>query len=294
LRMGQVLDALNEALGPHLFPDKADGSDPRACPTCGDGRLSLKAGRYGAFIGCSNYPECRFTRPIGVAGDEEGGASGDRELGIDPTSGNAIWLKAGRFGPYVEELATPPKRASLPKDWPPSSVDLDRALRLLRLPRDVGIHPDAGGMIVAGIGRYGPYVQHNGVYASLAGGDEVFDVGLNRAVAVLAEKAAGGGRKGRASGALRELGAHPATGEPVRLMSGRYGPYVKHGETNANLPRGADPESLTLDEAVALVAAREGVAPKRKARSAASRAASKTAKPRAAKPKAKAKPKARK
>ena len=264
LRMGQVLEALNEALGSHLFPDKGDGTDPRACPSCGDGRLSLKAGRYGAFIGCSNYPECRFTRQIGVS-EEAAAESGDRELGVDPETGNAIWLKAGRFGPYVEELSSPAKRASLPKDWPPAVVDLERALRLLRLPRVVGVHPD-GGDILAGVGRYGPYVQHNGVYANLPTADEVFDVGVNRAVTVLAEKAAGGSRGGRSSEALRDLGAHPKTGEPVRVLSGRFGPYVKHGAVNANLPRGADPQTVTLDEAVALLAAREGAPAKSKRR----------------------------
>ena len=302
LRMGQVLEALNEALGPHLFPDKGDGADPRLCPTCGTGRLSLKSGRYGAFIGCSNYPECRMTRPLGAAGDDQNGEGGDRQLGVDPATGNAIWLKNGRFGPYVEEVATPAKRASLPKDWPPATVDLDRALRLLRLPREVGEHPESGGMILAGIGRYGPYVQHNGVYANLPTADEVFDVGINRAVAVLAEKAAGGGGRSREGGASRELGAHPVTGEPVRLLAGRFGPYVRHGSTNANLPRGADQESLTLDEAVALITAREGMSPKskRKPRAAASGAkarapAKATARPAAAKAKAKpkAKPKAK-
>jgi DNA topoisomerase I len=264
LRMGQVLEALNEVLGPHLFPAKADGADPRACPTCGTGRLSLKAGKYGAFIGCSNYPECRFTRPIGGASDEEAESSADRQLGVDPATGHAIWLKAGRFGPYVEEIADPPKRASLPKDWPLAGLDLDRALRLLRLPREVGPHPDDGAMILAGVGRYGPYVLHNGVYANLASADEVFDLGLNRAVTVLAERAEGRGRSPRAAGALRELGAHPVSGEPVKVMAGRYGPYVKHGATNANLPRGADPQTVTLDEAVALISAREGAEPKAK------------------------------
>ncbi|HEY7852202.1 MAG TPA: topoisomerase C-terminal repeat-containing protein, partial [Caulobacteraceae bacterium] len=264
LRMGQVLEALNVALGPHLFPDKGDGTDPRLCPTCGTGRLSLKSGRYGAFIGCSNYPECRMTRPLGAAGDEQNGETGDRQLGVDPATGHPIWFKTGRFGPYVEETADPAKRASLPKDWPPATIDLDRALRLLRLPREVGAHPEGGGMILAGIGRYGPYVQHNGVYANLPTADEVFDLGINRAVTVLAEKAAGGGRRSRDAGASRELGAHPVTGEPVRLLAGRFGPYVRHGSTNANLPRGADPEALTLDEAVALIAAREGMEPKSK------------------------------
>jgi len=259
LRVTHVLDALNESLGPHIFPDKGDGTDPRACHVCGTGRLSLKTGKYGAFIGCSNYPECRFTRPIAAPDGEEAAESGDRELGVDPETGRAIWLKIGRFGPYVEESGgEKPKRASLPKGWPPAAVDLEKALRLLKLPREVGIHPDEGGMVLAGIGRYGPYVQHNGTYANLENADEVFDVGLNRAVAVLAEKRAGGARGGRApAGALKELGAHPADGKPVRILSGRFGPYVKHGDTNANVPKGADPQGMTLEEAVVLLAERE-------------------------------------
>jgi len=267
LRMGQVLEALNEALGPHMFPARADGSDPRACPTCGIGRLSLKTGRFGAFIGCSNYPECRHTRPIAASSGEDSPEGGDRELGIDPASGRTIWLKAGRFGPYVQEDAEPPKRASLPKDWPPAAVDLDKALRLLRLPREVGLHPEDGAPIAAGIGRYGPYVQHKGAYANLSSTDEVFEVGLNRAVAALAEKRASGGRGPSSGGAaLRDLGEHPRTGKPVRVLAGRYGPYIKHEATNANLPKGADPQGLTLDEAVVLLAAREGAPGKKGAR----------------------------
>ncbi len=260
LRTTAVLDALNESLGPHIFPDKGDGSDPRLCPTCGVGRLSLKTGRYGAFIGCSNYPECRHTRPIAATEGEAAAGGGDRELGIDPETGNAVWLKAGRFGPYVETTgADKPKRASLPKGWPPEVMDLEKALRLLHLPREVGAHPEDGKMILAGIGRYGPYVQHSGTYANLPTADEVFDVGLNRAVAVLAEKRAGGGRPQRgAAAALKELGAHPADGQPVRILSGRYGPYIKHGAVNANVPKGSDPAELTMDEAVSLLAAREG------------------------------------
>ncbi len=264
LRMGQVIEALNEALGPHIFPDKGDGADPRACPTCGNGRLSLKTGRYGAFIGCSNYPECRYTRPIAQDNGEDGGeAASDRELGIDPSTGHTIWLKAGRFGPYVEEQGgDKPKRASLPKDWPSAAIDLDKAIRLLRLPRDVGKHPDDGKPIVAGVGRYGPYVAHDGTYANLPTADEVFEVGLNRAVAVLAEKRAGGKRPGRGDAtALKELGAHPVDGEPIRVLAGRYGPYIKHGATNANVPKGADPAALSLDEAVKLLAEREAKGP---------------------------------
>jgi DNA topoisomerase-1 len=260
LRTTQVLDALNESLGPHIFPDKGDGTDPRGCPTCGTGRLSLKTGKYGAFIGCSNYPECRYTRPIAQPDGDAPAEGGDRELGVDPESGQPVWLKAGRFGPYVEMAGgEKPKRASLPKGWPPATVDLEKALRLLRLPREVGVHPDDGAPILAGIGRYGPYVQHGGTYANIENADEVFDIGLNRAVTVLAEKRAGGSRPGRAvASALNELGAHPVDGQPVRVLSGRYGPYIKHGATNANVPKGADPASLTMDEAVAMLAAREG------------------------------------
>jgi DNA topoisomerase-1 len=259
LRVTHVLDALNESLGPHIFPDKGDGTDPRACHVCGTGRLSLKTGKYGAFIGCSNYPECRFTRPIAQPEGEDAAESGDRELGIDPETGKAVWLKVGRFGPYVEEATDDkPKRASLPKGWPPASVDLEKALRLLRLPREVGEHPDEGGMILAGIGRYGPYVQHNGTYANLDNPDEVFDVGINRAVTVLAEKRAGGARGGRGQAtALKELGVHPADAKPVRILSGRFGPYIKHGDTNANVPKGADPQEMTLEEALVLLAERE-------------------------------------
>jgi DNA topoisomerase-1 len=260
LRTGQVLEALNEALGAHIFPDKGDGTDPRTCPTCGDGRLSLKAGRYGAFVGCSNYPECRYTRPIVASQGEDGGAVGDRELGVDPVTGQSVWLKVGRFGPYVEAASDPPKRASLPKDWPPAAMDIDKALRLLRLPREVGPHPEDGAMILAGIGRYGPYVQHGGAYANLPTAEEVFEVGLNRAVAVLAEKKAGGGRAG-ASTTLRELGEHPKTGKAVRILAGRYGAYLKHEDVNATLPKGADPAEVTMDQAVVLLEARAAAAP---------------------------------
>ena len=262
LRTTNVLDALNEALGPHIFPDRGDGSDPRLCQTCGTGRLSLKTGKFGAFIGCSNYPECRYTRPLAQPDGEEAAADGgDRELGQNPANGHPVWLRNGRFGHYVEEVGggDKPKRSSLPKSWPPAGVDLEKALRLLTLPREVGAHPEDGGMILAGLGRYGPYVQHDKTYASLETIDEVFEIGLNRAVTLLAEKRAGAGsRPGRGqAAALAELGAHPADGAPVRILAGRFGPYIKHGDTNANVPRGTDPQNVTLEQAVALLAERE-------------------------------------
>jgi DNA topoisomerase-1 len=274
IRTTQVLDALNDALGPHIFPDKGDGHDPRECPTCHAGRLSLKTSRFGAFIGCSNYPECRYTRKIATGGDDENAEAGDRQLGEDPKTSQAVWLKVGRFGPYVEMgEAKEAKRASLPKGWTPQAMDIDKALRLLSLPREVGPHPEDGGMILAGIGRYGPYVQHNGTYANLESADEAFEVGLNRAVTVLAEKRAGGAGRGRTQAeALKELGNHPEDGQPVRVLSGRFGPYIKHGATNANVPRGMDPAELTLEAAVPLLAERVakggGTKPVRKAKAA--------------------------
>jgi DNA topoisomerase-1 len=273
LRVSQVLDALNDALGPVIFPPRPDGTDPRVCPTCGTGRLSLKTSRYGAFIGCSNYPECRYTRPIAAPEGEEGeAAGGDRDLGLDPSTGEQVWLKDGRFGPYVQlGEGDKPKRSSLPKGWTPASVDLDQALRLLSLPREVGLSPEDGKPILAGLGRYGPYVQHDKTYASLGSIEEVFEVGLNRAVALIAEKRAGGprGARGGAAAPLKELGEHPETGKPVRILSGRFGPYIKHEDVNANVPRGKDPQAVTLEEAVALLAERAakggGKRPARKA-----------------------------
>ncbi|MGZ6039509.1 MAG: type I DNA topoisomerase [Phenylobacterium sp.] len=251
-----VLDTLDEALAPFLYPPKADGSDVRVCPTCGSGRLSMKTSRFGPFVGCSNYPECRYTRPIGEKEDGES-PSGDRELGVDDATGMTVFLKSGRFGAYVQlGDGEKPKRSSLPKGWSAPDMDLEKGLRLLRLPREVGLHPEDNQPILAGIGRFGPFVLHAGTYANLSGADEVFEVGLNRAVTLLAEKRAGG-RGGRGeTAALKDLGAHPADGAPVKVLSGRYGPYIKHGSTNANVPRGTDPQAVTLEQAVLLLAER--------------------------------------
>ena len=283
-----VIEALNTTLGPFLFPSPGG----RACPKCGTGELSLKPSRFEPFIGCSNYPECRFTRKFGPPSEEGDTPAGDRELGTDPETGQTVFLKSGRFGPFVQlGEEEKPKRASLPKGWSPEAMDLEKGLRLLRLPREVGNHPEDGGVILAGIGRYGPFVQHAGVYANLQGVDEVFEVGVNRAVTLLAEKKAGG-RGGRGvAAALRELGPHPVDGAPVRILAGRYGPYVKHGAVNANIPGGEDPETLTLETATALLAARAAKAPTKGGKAKSSRATA-SAKPKAA-PKAKpaAKPK---
>lgn len=281
LRTTAILDALNESLGAHIFPDKGDGSDPRECPLCHQGQLSLKTSRFGAFIGCSRYPDCKYTRPVASPSAEDGSAeSGDRELGVDPATGHPVQLKIGRFGPYVE-IAPPdgekPKRSSLPKGWSPASLTLDQALRLLALPREVGVHPEDGKMITAGLGRYGPFVLHAGTYANVSDIDEVFEVGLNRAVALLAEKRAGRPGRGAATAPLKDLGAHPETGEPIHVMAGRFGPYVKSGKINATLPKGTAPEDLTLEAALPLLAAKAGAAPKKKAPAAKKAAAPKKA-----------------
>ena len=274
-----VLDTLDEALAPFLYPPKADGSDVRVCPTCGSGRLSMKTSRFGPFVGCSNYPECRYTRPIGEKEDGES-PSGDRELGVDDVTGMTVFLKSGRFGAYVQlGDGEKPKRSSLPKGWSAPDMDLEKGLRLLRLPRVVGLHPEDQQPILAGIGRFGPFVLHAGTYANLQGADEVFEVGLNRAVTLLAEKRAGG-RGGRGeTAALKDLGVHPADGAPVKVLSGRYGPYIKHGATNANVPRGTDPQDVTLEQAVLLLAERaaKGGGKRKPARATKAKAAPKAA-----------------
>jgi DNA topoisomerase-1 len=256
LRVTQVLDALDDMLGPHIYAPREDGGDPRQCPTCGTGKLNLKAGKFGAFVGCTNYPECRYTRPL--AADSE--ASADRILGQDPETGLDVVVKAGRFGPYIQ-LGEPkdyaegekPKRAGIPKNTSPSDIELDLALKLLSLPREIGKHPESGEPITAGLGRFGPFVRHEKTYASLEAGDEVFDIGLNRAVTLIAEKIAKG-PSGRRFGADpgKPLGDHPTLGT-VAVKSGRYGAYVTAGGVNATIPSDKTQETITLPEAIALI-----------------------------------------
>ena len=250
LRVKHVLNALDATLGQHLFPAE-DGSEDRRCPSCEDGRLGLKLGRYGPFVGCANYPDCKYTRPLAENG---GDASEPRTLGNDPETGLPIMLKRGPYGLYIEQAVEEtskkkPKRVSLPQDLAPDLVDLQTALGLLSLPREIGIHPESGKPVTAGIGRFGAYVKHDGTYRSLPRGESVLEVGLNRAVVLIAEK------KGGAQ-VLRELGAHPDGGGPVSLRSGRYGPYVQHRRVRASLPKDASADELTLDDAVKLLAAK--------------------------------------
>jgi DNA topoisomerase-1 len=282
----EITAALNDFLAPYLFPERPDGSDPRACPACGEGQLALRGGKFGAFVACSNYPECKFTRRFGQGGEEAAAAdSGPVVLGADPATGEEISLRSGRFGPYVQQgEGKEAKRGSIPKDVPQADVDLGWALRLLSLPRTVGAHPETGKPISASIGRFGPYLLHDGKYARLHSTAEVFETGMNAAVAKLADAASGGGRgRGASREPLRVLGAHPRTENELKLMEGRYGPYVTDGTTHASLPKGAKPEDLTLEEAAQLIDERAAKTMPKKAKKTPAKKAAKAA------PKAKAK-----
>ncbi|CRL15628.1 type I DNA topoisomerase [Phaeobacter italicus] len=275
LRISEVLDVLDEALAPQLYPPREDGTDPRVCPKCGAGQLHLKTSRTGGFVGCGNYPECNYTRPI----SGEGAEGYERILGED--DGDEIHLKSGRFGPYVQRgEATPenkkPPRSSLPKQgrdflpgWGPNEIGLEQAVTLLTLPRDVGQHPE-GGMVQANLGRFGPYIAHQKpdeekpVYVNLKETLDVFEIGMNRAVEMLAEKRANPGRGRRAAAkALKELGDHPESGGAISIVDGRYGPYVKWEKVNATLPKDVEPKDVTVEMAVKLIEEKAGKSKKK-------------------------------
>jgi DNA topoisomerase-1 len=271
-KAGEVMDqkpsdvtaALDDFLSPYLFPDKGDGSDPRLCPLCGTGRLGLRGGKFGAFVACSNYPDCKYTRRFGQG--EEAASEGPAEIG------NGIVLKSGRFGPYLERDGS---RASLPKDVPQDGLTLEMAEQLLSLPREIGPHPETGKPITASIGRYGPYLAHDGKYAKLGSTAEVFDTGMNAAVVKLAEAAAAKGERGGSREPIAVLGAHPESGKDIKVMAGRYGPYVSDGATHATLPKSAEPTAVTLDEAVALIDAKAAKGPSKGKRKSPARKAKK-------------------
>ncbi|WP_370316005.1 type I DNA topoisomerase [Sagittula sp.] len=297
LRISEVLDVLDEALAPQLYPPRDDGSDPRICPKCGQGRLHLKTSRTGGFVGCGNYPECTYTRPI--AG--EGAEGEERLLGED--QGDEIWLKAGRFGPYVQRgEPTPenkkPPRASLPKKggqflpgWDPADMTLEKALTLLTMPREVGMHPD-GGVVSANLGRFGPYIMHQlpdeekPVYVNLKEFQEVFEIGMNHAVELLAQKRANPGRGRQTAKALRDMGEHPDGGK-ISIMEGRYGPYVKWEKVNATLPKDVEPADVTMETVLELIAAKAKKKPAKKAAAKSTATKSTTKKTAAKKPAAK-------
>ena len=303
----EVLEKINEVLAPHIFPPNEEGTDPRLCPNCEVGRLSMRTARSGgAFIGCSNYPECKYTRAFGPPGAED--ASGippeGKELGVD--EGDKIWIHKGRFGPYAQrgELSDDnpkPNRQSIPKEWPPEEVTLETAVKLLSLPRFLGTHPEDGVNVFANIGRYGPYLKHaestserGGTNANLESLEDVFTVGMNHAVELLAAKVASRGQRGKAALPIRELGEHPDVGGPVNVFDGKYGPYVKWDKINATIPDTVEVADLTLSQAVTLIEERAAKAGKKVARKAPAKKKAAAKKPAAKKSAAKKKPAAKK
>ena len=263
LRVTNVLDALNDALRSSVFPNREDGVDPRKCNSCEDGKLSLKLGKFGAFVGCSNYPECKFTRPFG--GEDMSISTEDKLLGQHPDNGADIVLKSGRYGPYVEmETDKKPKRTSLPKSWPYDLMDLDKGLRLINLPRKIGEHPEDGNQIISALGRFGPYIKHNKTYVSLKDPEDMFNLGMNRAVELIADKIANPGRRANSATVLKDLGKHPESNKAITIMSGRYGPYIKYEKINATLPKNKNPEDITLETALEYINAKISKSQKKK------------------------------
>ncbi len=253
LKITDVINALDEELGQHFFPARDDGTDPRECPSCKAGRLGLKLGRHGSFIGCSNYPGCQYTRRLAVDGGEEANDTlkeGMRVLGHHPDTGEEIVVRRGPYGLYaqqgeqVEGSKIKPRRTSLPRGMDGDTITLEQAISLLSLPRLIGIHPETKEPMEAGLGRFGPFVKMGGVFASLEKDDDVLVVGVNRAVDLLAKKLA----------SVRTLGPHPKDKEPILVRKGRFGPYAQHGNTVANLPRDMTMDDMTLADAVALLA----------------------------------------
>ena len=308
LRITEVLEKINEVLEPHLFPPTEDGSDPRLCPNCGQGRLSMRTARAGgAFIGCSNYPECRYTRPFGPPNPEAEASAippDGKLLGED--QGDEIRIFKGRFGPYAQRGETTeenkkPPRQSIPKEWEPEDVALEDAVRLLALPRLIGTHPEDGVNVWSNVGRYGPYIKHaestsdrGGTNANLEGLEDVWTVGMNHAVQLLAEKKAARGNRGKAATPIHELGEHPEAGGPVNIFDGKYGPYVKWDKINATIPDTIEPGDLTLSQAVDLIAERAAKSGKKVAKKKAApkkKPAAKKAAPKKTASKAKAAPK---
>ena len=264
LRVSKVLDVLNDILGPHFFPLRPDGSDPRKCIACDSGTLTIKNGKFGAFIGCSNHPDCSLTRPLAIMNGENAEAeivdTGPKILGIDPTSNLEVSIRRGPYGAYTQlgeaEGKKKPKRASILKTISPEDVTLEIALSLLSLPRHVGVDPETGEEITAGIGRFGPFIKTGGTYVSLKGEDDVLTIGANRAIDLLASKP----RKAPP----KEIGPHPKDKKSIFIKEGHYGPYIQHGQGRASIPKGINKENVTLELAIELLAAKKSKKSERK------------------------------
>jgi DNA topoisomerase-1 len=257
LSRGDVLEKVDILLEKHFFPVDDDGVPIRKCNHCEGGTLGLQVGRYGAFIGCSNYPDCKYTRQIGQDDEDSNDdsfASGDQTLGTDPETGLPVLVRKGPYGLYIQlgdAETKKPKRTSLPKEMNISSLDLNKGLALLNLPREIGIHPSNGEMIDAGVGRYGPFLRFGGAYVSIPADDTVITIGLNYAVELI-------DTSGKTAG--RNLGNHQLEGgkeDDIKIKSGRFGPYVEHDGIRATIPKKYNPETLSFEEAIQLLIAKK-------------------------------------
>ena len=258
LRVSEVLDKINEILTPHIFPNNDGKKDPRLCHSCNEGILSIRTSRSGsAFIGCSNYPECKFVRPFAVITDESiNQKSTEGAIGLD-YRGIEIFLKSGRFGPYVQlgnssEQNPKPKRTSIPKNFETSKITIEIARKLLDLPKVLGNHPSDNEPIHSAIGPYGPYLKHNSVYANIKDLEDFLSIGMNRAVELLSENEKKNSNSKKASSVLKIIGVHPEGGD-IQLMNGRFGPYIKYKKSNISLKNKDNLEDINLDVALELI-----------------------------------------
>ena len=264
-----ILKRLDDDLGQYFFPQTKDGGSTRMCPKCGSGELRLNLGKFGPYASCSNYPDCKMTRQLIISKDELDNPdlqafNEPKILGVHSETNDEVSLRKGPYGFYVqlgeqgEKKSEKPKRVSIPKTMVPMEIDFETALGLLSLPRDIGPHPDDRETILAGLGRYGPYLKHNGSFTSIPAGDDVLTIGLNRAVDLIANNP----KKKTTAKALGE-----SEGKSVTVQSGRYGPYVQLGKVRATLPKDETEDSITLERALELIAAKAAKgAPKKKAR----------------------------
>ena len=258
LRISEVLEKINEILTPHIFPNNDGKKDPRLCHSCNEGILSIRTSRSGsAFIGCSNYPECKFVRPFAVITDESiNEKSTEGAIGLDDR-GIEIFLKSGRFGPYVQlgnssEQNPKPKRTSIPKNFETSKITIEIARKLLDLPKVLGNHPSDNEPIHSAIGPYGPYLKHNSVYANIKDLEDFLSIGMNRAVELLSENEKKNSNSKKASSVLKIIGVHPEGGD-IQLMNGRFGPYIKYKKSNISIKNKDNLEDINLDVALELI-----------------------------------------
>ncbi len=258
----EVIDVLDEALGPHFFPPKGEDKD-RKCPSCDNGRIGLKVGKFGGFVGCSNYPECKYTIQFNQITDSKNGVpTGPKEIGIYPETGEMITIRKGPYGTYMQvgegTDEKKPKRVSIPKNFNPEEIGLNTAIQLLALPRKLGFHPENNLTVSAGIGMYGPYILHNKKYKALEKTDNILDIDLERALELIAKPTM------RGNATLKNFGEHPEEKKHITLHEGKYGAYVKCGKINASLRGEQTIDNIKLEEAIELIDNRKKFKKKKK------------------------------